>query len=244
MKIGGSLASVSRLVSRRGASSTSTTVSPFLPLIVTGTISSGSRPSSVALIASSCERSAQRSMSGRVSSSSAATSLASWAMCLPLNGLVRPSLIIASIALASPMRKPKRASLSRYGRVRHRLHPAADADLEVAGADRGVEQAGGADARGADLVDRLRGDLLRDPALDLRLARGDLALAGLEHLAHHDVLDLLGRDVGALERGLDRGAAELGGVERWRGRRRACRSACGRRRGSRSWAWCLSSLGG
>ena len=114
-KIGGSLASVSRLVSRRGASSISTTVSPLRPLIVTGTISSGSRPSSVALIASSCERSAQRSMSARVISSSAATSLASWAMCLPENGFVRPSLIIASIALPSPIRKPNRASLSRYG---------------------------------------------------------------------------------------------------------------------------------
>ena len=54
--------------------------------------------------------------------------------------------------------------------------------------------AGGADARGADLVDRLGGDLLRDAALDLRLARGDLALAGLQHLAHDDVLDLLGLD--------------------------------------------------
>ena len=54
-------------------------------------------------------------MSGRVSSSSLATSLASCAMCLPENGFVSPSLIIESIALASPMRKPKRASLSRYG---------------------------------------------------------------------------------------------------------------------------------
>ena len=72
------------------------------------------------------------------------------------------------------------------------------------------------------------------PALDLGLARGDLALAGLEHLAHHDVLDLLGLDVGALERGRDRGAAQLGGVEASRGRRPACRTGCGRRRGSRS----------
>ena len=52
------------------------------------------------------------------------------------------------------------------------------------------------------------------PGLDLRLARGDLPLAGLEDLAHHDVLDLVRLDVGALERGLDRDAAELGGVER------------------------------
>ena len=107
--------STSSEVSRRGASSISTTVSPFLPLIVTGTISSASRPSSVALIASWCERSDHLSMSARVSSSSSATSLASCIMCLPLKGLVRPSLIIASIALASPIRNPKRASLSRYG---------------------------------------------------------------------------------------------------------------------------------
>ena len=53
------MASVSRLVSRRGASSTSTTVSPFFDLIVTGTISSGRRPSSVASTARSWLRSAQ-----------------------------------------------------------------------------------------------------------------------------------------------------------------------------------------
>jgi hypothetical protein len=35
-------------LSRRGASSISTVVSPFFELMVTGTISSGSRPSSVA----------------------------------------------------------------------------------------------------------------------------------------------------------------------------------------------------
>ena len=52
------------------------------------------------------------------------------------------------------------------------------------------------------------------PGLDLGLARGDLALAGLDHLAHDDVLDLLGLDVGALERGVIAVAAELGGVER------------------------------
>ena len=103
-KIGGSFESVSRLLSRRGASSTSTVVSPFFELIVTGTISSGRRPSSVACTASSWLRRANLSMSARVSSSSAATSLASCAMCLPLNGLVSPSWIISSSAFASPIR--------------------------------------------------------------------------------------------------------------------------------------------
>ena len=91
-------------MSRRGPSSISTTVSPLRPLTVTGTISSAIRPSSVAASASSWERSDQRSMSARVSSSSAATSEASCAMCLPENGFVSPSWIIASIAFASPIR--------------------------------------------------------------------------------------------------------------------------------------------
>ncbi len=54
-------------------------------------------------------------MSGRVSSTSADTSSLSAPMCLPLNGFVSPSLTIESIALASPIRNPKRACLSRYG---------------------------------------------------------------------------------------------------------------------------------
>ena len=74
-----------------------------------------------------------------------------------------------------------------------------------------------------------RGDLLGDPGLDLGLARGDLALAGLEDLAHDDVLDLVGRDVGALERGGDGGGAELGRVD---GRQAAAELADGRAGGA------------
>ena len=51
------------------------------------------------------------------------------------------------------------------------------------------------------------------PALRAAWRAGDLALAGLEHLAHHDVVDLLGADAAALERGLDRDAAEVHGRE-------------------------------
>jgi hypothetical protein len=101
----------------------------------------------------------------------------------------------------------------QVGRLRHRLHAAADSDLQVAGADRLVDDHRGAQARRADLVDGLRGDLLGNAGFDLRLPGGDLALAGLEHLTHHDVFDLLRIDRGALEGSFDRGGAQLRGVE-------------------------------
>ncbi len=80
---------------------------------MTETISSAILPSSVALLASWCERSAHLSMSARLISSSFETSLASLIICFSVNGLVSPSWVIASIALTSPIRKPKRASGSR-----------------------------------------------------------------------------------------------------------------------------------
>ncbi len=90
--------------------------------------------------------------------------------------------------------KPEARAREKVGSLGHRLHAAGDADLHVARADRLVEDHGGAHARGADLVDGLRGDLLGDAGLDLGLARGDLTLSGLQHLTHDDVLDLSGLD--------------------------------------------------
>ncbi len=108
-----SFASVSRVVSGRGPSSTSTVVSPLRHLTVTATISSAMRPASIASAASCWERSAKRSMSTRVISISFETSLASLIICLSVKGLVRPSWVIASSAWTSPIRKPKRAFGSR-----------------------------------------------------------------------------------------------------------------------------------
>ena len=65
----------------------------------------------------------------------------------------------------------------------------------------------------AHLVDRDRGHRHRDAGLERGLARGDLALAGLQHLAHDHVVDLLGADAAAVERGLDREATEVHGRE-------------------------------
>ena len=89
-----------------------------------------------------------------------------------------------------------------------------------------------AHAGGADLVDRLRGDLLGDPALDLRLARGDLALAGLEHLAEDDRLDLLGSTPERSSAASIACAAEFGARRARRARRPSSRTGCGRCRGS------------
>ena len=109
-------------------------------------------------------------------------------------------------------------ALARAGeqvrRLRHRLHPAADRDLEVARADGLIDHPDRAHARRADLVDRLGGDLDRDAGVDLRLAARDLPLPRLQHRSHHDVLDLLGRDIGALERLADRHTAQMRGRER------------------------------
>ena len=113
--IAGSLASTSTVVSGLIPSSAATSTSSFLRFTFTATISSARRPSSVALAASWWERAAKRSMSARVISSSFETSEASLIICLPVNGLVRPSWVIASIAWTSPIRNPNRAPGRRYG---------------------------------------------------------------------------------------------------------------------------------
>ena len=115
----------------------------------------------------------------------------------------------------------------QIGRPRHRLHAARDGELEVACAHSLVDQADGPQARGTDLVDRLGGDLLGNPRLDLGLPGRDLALTRLQHLAHHHVLDLVGLDLGALERGLDRRRRRARSRRRSTGLRRACQTVCG-----------------
>ena len=60
------------------------------------------------------------------------------------------------------------------------------------------------------LLTVVAGTVIGMPAFTAAWRAGDLALAGLEHLAHEHVVDLLGPDAGALERGLDREAAEVG----------------------------------
>ena len=105
--------------------------------------------------------------------------------------------------------EPEAGPGEQVGGAAHRLHATGDRQLHIVGSDRLIGETDRAHAGGADLVDRLRGDLARDPGLDLRLARGDLSLPGLQHLAVNHLLDLIGRDLGALQRRSDRGSAEL-----------------------------------
>jgi len=104
------------------------------------------------------------------------------------------------------------SALQCVRRVRHRLHPARDDDLHVAGADHLVGDLDRTDRGGAHLVDRVGGKLDRQAGSHRRLPRGRLAGPALQHLAHDRVLDLLVLDAGAVESGPDRNCAELGGL--------------------------------
>jgi hypothetical protein len=101
-------------------------------------------------------------------------------------------------------------------RVGHRLHAARDDDVGLAGADHEVGQVDGLQPREADLVDGRGVDGHRDAALDGGLARGDLALAGLEDLAHQHEVDAGRVDAGAIEHALDGGAAQVLALRRRR----------------------------
>ena len=76
----------------------------------------------------------------------------------------------------------------------HGLHPAGHDHVVLAEPDRLGGQRNGVQAGQADLVDRQRRDRHRYAGRDRRLPRGDLARAGLQHLAHDDVVDLIGPD--------------------------------------------------
>ena len=68
-------------------------------------------------------------------------------------------------------------------------------------------------ARAAHLVDGRGADAERHARAERGLPRRRLALAGGQHAAHHDLVDGVGRQAGALQRG----AAIARGAERGRG---------------------------
>ena len=95
----------------------------------------------------------------------------------------------------------------------HRLHPAGDRELRVARPDLGGGEHDRLEARPADAVDGRGGGAVREARLERRLPGGCLAGAGLEDLAHQDLVDLRCRRVQAraLDGRPDRDAAELRG---------------------------------
>src|SRR5262249_23020434 len=116
-------------------------------------------------------------------------------------------------------------------RLAHALLAADHHDRGVAVADRLPAEGDGTQARAAELVDAERGLLDRNAGIDRGLAGRVLALTGTQDLAHDDFVDFLGLDLGAIERALDRGLAEIVrrhgaecAVERAHGRARCARN--------------------
>jgi hypothetical protein len=111
-------------------------------------------------------------------------------------------------AVPEPVAEPR--LLEDVGSIRHRLHPTRDHDAVVTRANHEIGDLDRADAGGADLVDRVGGDLLRQAGAKGRLPGGRLPGAALEHLTHDDVLDLVVRNACAVESRADGDRAEPG----------------------------------
>ena len=119
--------------------------------------------------------------------------------------------------------KPGPVPFAPSGHARHRLDPARDRDVVVAGLDAGRGEVRGLLGRPALPVDRRRGHVERKAGGDPRVA-GDVhtLLAGLGHAAADDVVDLERVDPGAIDQPAQDQAEQ---VDR-DGSRRACRSSC------------------
>ena len=95
------------------------------------------------------------------------------------------------------------------GRVRHRLHATRDHDSRLARGDLRRREHHRLESGPADLVHRGARDAVRDAGAERRLARGRLADAGLDHVTHEDLVDVVGPHTGTLERATDGDRAEL-----------------------------------
>ena len=207
-------ASASAVESRRGPSSTETTVSrPLASRTVTGAISASNRPASMAAIAFWWLASAKASWSSRLTWSLIATRSAWVPMWQSSIAHHRPSWTVASTSsrVAEAVAEP--GAREQVRRAVHRLHAAGDRDLGVTGADLGRGQHDRLEPRAADPVDGRRRGRVGEAGLEHGLASRRLAGTGLEDLAHQHVVDDGGRRVeaGALDGGPDRDAPELGG---------------------------------
>jgi hypothetical protein len=225
------LASFSRVESRRGASSSWTVVSPFFEEMVTGTISSG-RPAGVGRLGPALVAAQRPLVEVRAGHLELVADLGGLLVHLLARERVAQAVLDHRVERLDVAHAEAEARLGQQvGRVAHRLHAARD--RRCRGRRRGSRRRS-MPRRGCLRQQTLLivsdetsfGDAGRrsGPWRD-----GNLTLAGLDHRAHHDVLDLLGLDRGALERGLDGDATELGPPPATTGRPRACRPASLRR---------------
>jgi hypothetical protein len=93
----------------------------------------------------------------------------------------------------------------------HGLHAAGNHDVGVAGVDHQVGEVDGIESGQADLVDGRCSHTHWDPGEVGGLAGSDLPSAGLDDLAHKDVVDLVRSHPGPLEGGGDGEATQLSG---------------------------------
>jgi hypothetical protein len=114
---------------------------------------------------------------------------------------------VHDLVVAIPVPGPRTGQQVRA--LRHRLHPTGDDHVELPEADQLICHGDRVEPGQADLVHRQGGHAHSDPALDRGLTGRDLARAGLDHVAHDHVVDLVAADPGALQGRRDRERAEV-----------------------------------
>jgi hypothetical protein len=94
--------------------------------------------------------------------------------------------------------------------IAHRLHAAGDGDVDVADLDSLIREHHGLQTGPADLVDRERGDVIRQAAVERRLPRRVLPEPGRDDVAYDALVDDLRIDARAAHGFGHRQRAELG----------------------------------
>ncbi|MNJ53374.1 hypothetical protein D3C77_487590 [compost metagenome] len=94
-------------------------------------------------------------------------------------------------------------------RVAHAFLATGHHHFGAAGRQQVVAEHGRLQARTAHLVDRGASHAQRQAGAERGLTRRGLALAGLQHVAHDDFVDLFRLDAGAFDSGLDGHRAQL-----------------------------------
>ncbi len=153
-KAGFSLASDSTVVSGRTPSSVSTTRgSPLRCGTFTGVISSAKRCSLIAAAARSCELAEKLSCRSRLRPAVVGVALGRGSHRNLVEGAEQAVVHhrVDDLLVAEPVAGASAGQ--QVGRSRHRLHPAGDDDVGLAGADGEVGEMEGVEAREADLVD-------------------------------------------------------------------------------------------